>query len=87
MASRPSAVVEIRSRDADRTREEILRAAMAEFAGHGFGGARMGAIAERSGVESWNAVWMPIAALLAPGPRVTKQMPGRPLSLPWASAM
>ena len=51
MASRPSAVVEIRSRDADRTREEILRAAMAEFAGHGFGGARMGAIAERCGVD------------------------------------
>ena len=51
MASRSSAVVEIRSRDADRTREEILRAAMAEFAGHGFGGARMGAIAERSGVD------------------------------------
>ena len=51
MASRSAAVVEIRSRDADRTREEILRAAMAEFAGHGFGGARMGAIAERSGVD------------------------------------
>ena len=51
MASRSSAVVEIRSRDADRTREEILRAAMAEFAGHGFGGARMGAIADRSGVD------------------------------------
>jgi len=51
VASRSSAVVEIRSRDADRTREEILRAAMAEFAGHGFGGARMGAIAERSGVD------------------------------------
>ena len=51
MASGSSAVVEIRSRDADRTREEILRAAMAEFADHGFGGARMGAIAERSGVD------------------------------------
>jgi AcrR family transcriptional regulator len=51
VASRSSAVVEIRSRDADRTREEILRAAMAEFAGHGFGGARMGAIAERGGVD------------------------------------
>ena len=51
MVTRSSAVVEIRSRDADRTREEILRAAMAEFAGHGFGGARMGAIAERSGVD------------------------------------
>ena len=48
---RSTAVVEVRSRDADRTREEILRAAMAEFAGHGFGGARMEAIAERSGVN------------------------------------
>lgn len=51
MASRSNAVVEFRSRDADRTREQILRAAMAEFAGHGFGGARMEAIAERSGVD------------------------------------
>ncbi len=51
VASRSAAVVEFRSRDADRTREEILRAAMAEFAGHGFGGARMEAIAERSGVN------------------------------------
>jgi AcrR family transcriptional regulator len=51
MASRSSTVVEFRSRDADRTREQILRAAMTEFAGHGFGGARMEAIAERSGVD------------------------------------
>ena len=51
VASRSPAVVEFRSRDADRSREEILRAAMAEFAGHGFGGARMEAIAERSGVD------------------------------------
>ena len=29
----------------------------------------------------------PTLALVAPGPRVTKQMPGRPLSLPCASAM
>ena len=33
------------------------------------------------GVESWNAVCRPIAALLAPGPRVTKQRPGRPREL------
>ena len=33
------------------------------------------------GVESWNAVCTPIAALVAPGPRVTKQMPGRPRQL------
>ena len=46
-----SNVVEIRSRDADRSREEILRAAMGEFADHGFGGARIDAIAERAGVN------------------------------------
>src|SRR3954451_16406873 len=46
-----AAAVEFRSRDADRTREEILRAAMAEFADHGFGGARMEAIAERGKVD------------------------------------
>ena len=28
------------------------------------------------GVESWNAVCTPMEALVAPGPRVTKQMPG-----------
>ena len=51
VAVKSSTVVEFRSRDADRTREEILRAAMTEFAGHGYGGARMEAIAERSGVN------------------------------------
>ena len=51
MPSRDAAVVDFRPRDADRTREEILRAAMAEFADHGFGGARMEAIAERSRVD------------------------------------
>jgi AcrR family transcriptional regulator len=51
VASRSSTVVEIRSRDADRTREQILRAAMAQFAAHGFGGARMEAIAEQGGVD------------------------------------
>ena len=34
------------------------------------------------GVESCAAVWMPMAAWLAPGPRVTKQMPGFAVSLP-----
>ena len=29
-----------------------------------------------SGVESWRAMWMPGEALVAPGPRVTKQTPG-----------
>ena len=33
------------------------------------------------------AVWTPMAALLAPGPRVTSAMPGLPVSLPYASAM
>ena len=39
------------------------------------------------GVESCWAIWTPAAALVAPGPRVTKQMPGRPVALPWASAI
>jgi hypothetical protein len=34
------------------------------------------------GVESWRAMCRPGEALVAPGPRVTKQMPGRPVSLP-----
>ncbi len=40
-----------------------------------------------SGVESWRAMWMPGEALVAPGPRVTKQTPGRPVTLPTASAI
>ncbi len=44
-------VVELRTRDADRTQQTILRAAMAEFAGKGLGGARIDAIAERAGVN------------------------------------
>jgi AcrR family transcriptional regulator len=51
MPSRSAAVVEFRGRDADRSREEILRAAMAEFAQNGFGGARIEAIADRAGVN------------------------------------
>ena len=39
------------------------------------------------GVPSWWAVWTPILALHAPGPLVTKQMPGFWVSLPYASAM
>src|SRR3982751_5655952 len=46
-----TAAVDSRPRDADRTREEILRAAMAEFADHGFGGARMEKVAGRSKVD------------------------------------
>jgi len=51
MPARSGAVVEFRARDAHRSREEILRAAMAEFAAHGFGGARIEAIAERASVN------------------------------------
>ena len=39
------------------------------------------------GVESWKATWTPPLALVAPGPRVTKATPGRPVILPSASAM
>ena len=39
------------------------------------------------GVESCCAMWMPGEALVAPGPRVTKQTPGRPVALPTASAI
>ena len=42
---------ETRTRDADRTQESILRAAMAEFSAAGLGGARMDSIAERAGVN------------------------------------
>jgi AcrR family transcriptional regulator len=51
MAARPAELVEIRSRDADRTQQAILAAGTAEFASHGFGGARIEAIAERAGVN------------------------------------
>ena len=39
------------------------------------------------GVESCMATCTPALALVAPGPRVTKAMPGRPVSLPIASAI
>ena len=39
------------------------------------------------GAESCSAIWTPWAALVAPGPRVTKQMPGRPVSRPSVSAI
>ncbi|HEY0856946.1 MAG TPA: TetR/AcrR family transcriptional regulator [Albitalea sp.] len=51
MSSNPASVVELRTRDADRTQQEILAAAMAEFAASGLGGARIDAIAERAGVN------------------------------------
>lgn len=52
MAAAPARnVVELRTRDAERTRLEIRRAALAEFAQHGLGGARMDQIAARAGVD------------------------------------
>jgi len=51
MAASAESVVELRTRDADRTQQEILAAAMAEFSQHGFGGARMDSIAERADVN------------------------------------
>jgi AcrR family transcriptional regulator len=44
-------VLPLRTRDADRTQQEILRAAMSEFAELGLGGARIDSIAERAGVN------------------------------------
>jgi TetR/AcrR family transcriptional regulator len=40
-----------RKRDADRSRERILDAALVEFGEHGYAGARIGAIARRAGVN------------------------------------
>jgi len=51
MAARPAPPAEVRTRDADRTQEAILRAAMDEFSAAGLGGARMDSIAERAGVN------------------------------------
>jgi len=44
-------VLPLRTRDADRTQQEILRAAMAAFSEQGLGGARIDDIAERAGVN------------------------------------
>ena len=51
MPSPASNVVELRTRDAERTQQEILHAAMHEFAASGLGGARIDGIAERAGVN------------------------------------
>jgi TetR/AcrR family transcriptional regulator len=40
-----------RKRDAERSRERILEAALVEFGEHGYAGARIGAIARRAGVN------------------------------------
>jgi len=47
----PAPTPEQRTRDADRTQEALLRAAMNEFSECGLGGARMDSIAERAGVN------------------------------------
>lgn len=49
-AAEPSAPAR-RARNAGKTREDILAAARAEFCAHGFGGARVDAIAERAGAN------------------------------------
>lgn len=51
MPATSATVVELRTRDADRTQHAILRAAMGEFADKGLGGARIDAIAERAGIN------------------------------------
>ena len=51
MPSSTANVVALRTRDADRTQQQILRAAMAEFSASGLGGARIDSIAERAGVN------------------------------------
>ncbi|MEP7058555.1 MAG: TetR/AcrR family transcriptional regulator [Caldimonas sp.] len=51
MSALSAEVVELRTRDADRTQQSILRAAMVEFADKGLGGARVDAIAERAGIN------------------------------------
>jgi len=40
-----------------------------------------------TGVESCWAIWIPAEALVAPGPLVTRTIPGRPVNFPSASAM
>ena len=39
------------------------------------------------GLESWRAVWIPMARLALPTARVPRLAAGRPVSCPWASAM
>ncbi|MEO8806369.1 MAG: TetR/AcrR family transcriptional regulator [Burkholderiaceae bacterium] len=51
MPAQAAPVIELRTRDADRTQQEILRAAMAEFSECGLGGARVDSIAERAGIN------------------------------------
>jgi AcrR family transcriptional regulator len=51
MLAHAAATTELRTRDADRTQQEILRAAMQEFSMCGLGGARMESIAERANVN------------------------------------
>jgi AcrR family transcriptional regulator len=46
-----ASATEARPRDADRSQRDILDAALAEFAEHGLGGARMDRIADRAAVN------------------------------------
>ena len=49
--------------------------------------ARPGRSTTNIGVESWRAVWIPMARFAPPTARVPRQTAGRPVSWPWASAM
>jgi len=51
MSARRAPEPEVRVRDAERSRRALLDAARHEFAAKGFAGARIGAIAERAGVN------------------------------------
>jgi AcrR family transcriptional regulator len=51
MPAKPAVIVELRTRDAERTQLAILNAATDEFAELGLGGARIDGIAERAGVN------------------------------------
>jgi AcrR family transcriptional regulator len=51
MLTKATPAPELRTRDADRTQQAILRAAMAEFSAFGLGGARMNGIAGRAGIN------------------------------------
>ena len=49
--SRRAPAPEERQRDAERSRQRLLAAALDEFSARGFAGARVGAIAERAGLN------------------------------------
>ena len=51
MTTNAPAVAELRTRDADRTQQAILKAATEEFSERGLGGARIDSIGERAGIN------------------------------------